>query len=172
MWLGKILTDFNGLVLFDPLVMKQHYGDTLTEGRDLFTEYITTDEGDAVLAAGLIVPVLAIDAAGYDVVVRLSTEASPLQAELVAENGVFPLRVLSRLVIADLAVLKYWMEEEGWEDVPISAGTYGVTIRAFRALDAARENILQAGYEFVLNPEPALPPVTGDTGKHMRVLEW
>jgi hypothetical protein len=71
MWRGKVITDFNGIVLFEPTLLKERYGGAIEVGRDLFTEYITTDEGDDVVTAGIVVPILAIDGAGYDIVVRL-----------------------------------------------------------------------------------------------------
>jgi hypothetical protein len=47
-----------------------------------------------------------------------------------------------------------------------------VTVRAFRQTEkkGKQSEITAAGYEFVLEPAIALPAVTGDTGKNMRVL--
>src|SRR5262245_8846252 len=130
MWTGTVITDFNGIVLFEPVLLRERYGGAIAEGTDLFTRYRTSDEGDAVLAAGLIVPVLAIDDAGYDAMIRLSSEPAYVPGQIVAENGIFPLRVKERLVIADLVVLKEWMDDLGWIDVPVSPGNYAVTVRA------------------------------------------
>lgn len=89
MWKTKIVTDFNGLVLFEPSLLKKRYGDGLVVGTDLFSRYRTSDEGDAVIREGLIVPILAIDDAEHEVVVRFSTEDSAAVGDIVAENGVF-----------------------------------------------------------------------------------
>ena len=173
MWAKMVLTDFNGLVLFAPDLLADHFGGAIPEGTDLFTRFMQTDDGDAVLAAGLIVPVLAIDDAPYTVIVRMATEQSPIAAEtVVVENGTVALAVATRVVVADLVVLKEWIDDLGWHDVDtgLEHGAYAVTVRGFRVLDAAQHTIVDAGYEFVLDPRPALPTVTADTGTKMRVM--
>ncbi|MCK6587427.1 MAG: hypothetical protein HUU21_16535 [Polyangiaceae bacterium] len=170
MWVGTVITDFNGIVLFDPDLLQKRYGGRIDEGTDLFTKFTTTDEGDVVLTEGLIVPVLAIDDAPYKVIVRRSDEAEIPAGSVVAENGIYPLRVSKRLVVADLVVLKEWTEDLGWQDVPAQAGTYAVTVRGFRNVDASGKRIIEAGYEIVLDARPMLPALTADTGKNMRVL--
>ena len=169
MYVGSISVDFNGIVLFDPDGLNRLFG-PIAEGTDLFTRFITTEEGDEVLKRGLIVPVLAIDDGEYEVVVRLPNEESPVRGSILVENGIFPFRVDRRAVLADLAVLKEWIPEMGWTNVPVPKGSYAVTIRGYTQLDPLKGEIANAGYEFVLAPVMQLPVVSGETGKNMRVL--
>ncbi|WP_375770192.1 hypothetical protein NR798_04680 [Archangium gephyra] len=173
MYLGRVDTDFNGLVLFDPSALRQHYGGRIREGTDLFTRYVSTEEGDEVLSKGLIVPVLAIDDAGYDIAVRLASEPHAPPGEVLVENGKYPLRVVEHLVVADLLVLKEWSNKfESWKETGIGPGVYAVTVRGFRniAMKGRKRQIVQAGYEFVLEPKRKLPKVSADTGMDMKVL--
>ncbi|WP_437637620.1 hypothetical protein [Sorangium sp. So ce854] len=170
MFVDTVITDYNGIVLFEPHLLQQRYGGAIEEGTDLFTRFTTTDEGDRVLAEGLIVPVLAIDDSPYKVIVRRASEPEAARGPVIVENGVFPLRVAQGLVVADLVVLREWTEGLGWKPVDVEPGSYGVTVRGFRVLDAAGSRIIEAGYEFVLEPRDALPPLTADVGKNMRVL--
>jgi hypothetical protein len=170
MFVGHVSTDFNGIVLFDPGLLRERYGGSIAPGTDLFTRYTTTDEGDAVIAAGLIVPILAIDDGGYEVIVRLTSEKSPHEEPAFVENGIYPLRIREGLVLADLAVLKEWLDDVGWQSVGMPRGRYAVTVRGFRSLDPTGHEIIRAGYEFVLNPVDSLPTPSADLGKNMRVL--
>ncbi|MGQ9609782.1 MAG: hypothetical protein ACUVWN_10780 [bacterium] len=170
MFIGTVSVDFNGIVLFDPGLLKQYYRGVIEEGTDLFTKYTTTEEGDIVLARGLIVPILAIDDAGYDIVIRLESEQMPEQKPVIVENGIYPLHIGKRLIIADLAVLSEWAEEEGWQDVDMPEGLYAVTIKGFRELDVSGKRIISAGYEFILESRDTLPEFTADLAKNMRVL--
>jgi hypothetical protein len=172
MWTGTVDTDYNGIVLFDPGLLRDRYGGAIAEGTDLFTRYTTTEEGDEVIAAGLVVPILAIDDAGYEVAVRTTGEPSPIDADTVVENGVYPLRVRDGLVIADLAVLREWVDELGWQPVGMAPGSYAVRVRGFRAIDGTGRRIERAGFEFVLDPCEVLPRPSADLGRNMRVLHW
>lgn len=75
-------------------------------------------------------------------------------------------------MLADLAVLKEWLPDIGWTRVQVTPGAYAVTIRAFRELSPDGSSLTAAGYEFVLDPRSALPPVTANTGAKFRVLNW
>ncbi len=163
-----VSVDFNGIVMFDPDRLRAFYGGTIVEGTNLFASYTTTDEGDLVLAEGLIVPVLAITDAGYPVTVRLSSEPSDACGEIVVENGVYPLRVDKRLVIADLSVIREWIDEVDWIDVPAQPGCYAVTIVGSRHV--AGGCIEDHRYESVLEPRAQLPALTADVGKNMQLL--
>jgi hypothetical protein len=169
MFVDTVSVDFNGIVLFDPDRLQDFYRG-IPDGTDLFTRFVSTEDGDAALREGFVVPVLAIDDGEYDVVVRLATEDSGARGSVLCENGVFPFRVLKRAVVADLAVLKEWIPELGWIPVPLRPGDYAVTVRGYRELDPLLREITGAGYEFVLDPVAALPAVTGEIGRNMRVL--
>jgi hypothetical protein len=119
-----------------------------------------------VLAAGLFVPVLAIDDSSYDILVRFDSEESRIPDEWVlCENGVFPLVILDALVIADLEALLKWNGAGDGNRFQFSRGTYAVRVRGFSSM-----GLESAGYEFVLKKVSRLPKVTGDTGAKMRVL--
>ncbi|WP_437715672.1 hypothetical protein WMF45_04165 [Sorangium sp. So ce448] len=170
MFIETIVVDYNGIVLFEPYLLRRRYGGAIEDGTNLFALFTTSDDGDRVLEEGLIVPVLAIDDSPYKVIVRRSSEPEIVRGTVVAENKVFPLRVAHGLVIADLVVLRDWTEGLGWKPVDVEPGNYGVTVRGFRLLDATGCRIVEAGYEFILEPQDALPVPTADVGKNMRVM--
>ncbi|WP_147451240.1 hypothetical protein [Corallococcus llansteffanensis] len=169
MFVTNVSADYNGIVLFEPTLLTKRYS-PLLDGTNLFKKFTTTDEGDEILREGLIVPVLAIDSAGYSIVVRDTDEPTGFAGcELVVENAEYALNVESRLVIADLAVLVEWASDEGWQDVDgVSPGLYSVSVRGWRRKEKAE--IVEAGYEFVLRRQAALPEVTADTGKIMQIF--
>jgi hypothetical protein len=171
MWVGTVITDANGIVLFEPTLLRAFYGGHIAEGTDLYARFLTTNEGDRVLVEGLVVPVQGIDDAGYEVVVRLSSEPFQPPGRIVMENGVFPLHIAERLVLADLAVLRSWKDDLDWRDMPGPPGFYAVTVRGFQELKPSGKAILRAGYEFVLDPRENLPALTADIGRDMKVLE-
>jgi hypothetical protein len=171
MWVGDVDVDGNGIVLFDPLVVAR-WRPNLAEGADLFTLLVTTDAGDEALEAGVFVPILAIDDGGYRVVVRSPDEPPGIDGQLVVENGTFPLAVARDVVVADLAVLRHWLPEVGWTRIPLAPGSYGVTVRGMRRMSPDGKRLDEMGYELVAKPEPHLPPVTGETGRNMRTMNW
>jgi len=170
MWVGEVLVDFNGIVLFDPSLLMSRYGGSIATGTDLFTKYTTTEEGDEVLAAGLIAPILAIDDGGYDIIIRMSQEPSSNPAPVLVTNGIYPLAVRDELVLADLVVLKEWIEGVAWQHVEMAPGNYAVMVNGFRQLNSSLNQIIKAGYEFVFDPCDTLPPPTADLAKNMNVL--
>lgn len=168
MWTGTVFVEYNGLVLFAPDRLVEFHGG-IVDGSDLFHRYMESDEGDEVLDRGLIVPVLAIDDAGYVVLVREEREAAQVpESDIVVQNGEYPFCVTKRAVVADLLALREWHAEVGWYDVQVRPGSYAVTVRGFRRKE--RGVILEAGYDFVLSARPELPRCTADTGAPMGVL--
>jgi hypothetical protein len=167
MWRGTQGTDYNGIVVFDPDALRAWCGGNIAPGTDLFHRFTASDEGDRVLELGIVVPILAIDDGGYTIIVREAGEPSPVSPWIVVENAVFPLRITRDAVLADLAVLREWHDELGWQRVPIAAGSYAVTVRGFCRRVHGR--IADAGYELELARVTELPAVTGATGKPMRV---
>jgi hypothetical protein len=165
-------TDFNGIVLFDPAALVDFYGGRIRKGTNLFRKFTTTDDGDEMLRLGIVVPVLAIDDAGYTVIVRTADESSPVESCVMMTNGAFPLYVRGEAVLADLAVFREWEYGTDWTHVPIAVGRYSVDVRGFRRLATRGRNILDAGYEFVLKPVRRLPRVTGETGMKMQTLRF
>lgn len=165
MWQVKLVVDFNGIVLFDPGVVEEVLG-RVRRGTNLFKRFTTTDEGDRVLAAGLFVPVLAIDDSSYDVFIRFVDEPSRIPDEWVLNtNGVFALRTLDSLVVADLEALLRWNGPGDGNRLQFGRGTFAVTVKGFSS-----PGLETAGYEFVLARTKRPPKVTAHTGAKMRVL--
>src|SRR5262245_33544613 len=120
----NVIVDFNGIVIFAPDKLIQFWGGHIDEGTDLYTHFMSSNDGDKVVELGIIIPILAIDDAGYTVEFYINEESNRPKAQIVFENGDFPLHVKKRLVIADLAVLKEWIENIGWLQVDVTSGYY------------------------------------------------
>ena len=169
-WKGTQLTDYSGIVLFDPDGLTQFYG-RIRKGANLFKRFTTTTDGDAMLKLGIVVPILAIDDAGYTVIIRDASEPSPVEPYVIVTNETYPLHVTREAVLADLAVFRDWEVDLDWQRVPIPVGRYAVTIRGFRRMAKTKRKILDAGYELVLRRVRRLPPVSANTGAKMRTLK-
>lgn len=168
----EVGVEYNGLVLYDPQTVADYYGGGPRDGENLFARYTTTDEGDAVLAAGLIVPVLAIDDAGYEVVVRMAGERHPFDEFVVHRNHGFALLVTRRALVTDLYSLMDWSAPASAEyaELDVAPGAYRVDVDAF-SRHVPGEGIVAAGYLFTFTPRATLPPVEADAGAYMRVLD-
>ena len=100
----NIITDYNGIVLFDPTTLASCFGGVIKDGMNILEQATKTETGDVI---------------------------SDL---IVIENGSFPLQVSSKLIITDMAVLVEWEKDLGWETVLLPLGYYAVTIRGFREI--------------------------------------
>ncbi len=169
-WKGTQLTDYNGIVLFDPDGLNQFYGRIRT-GTNLFKRFTTTTDGDEILARGIVVPILAIDDAGYTIIIRNAAEPSPIDPYVIVTNETYPFHVTREAVLADLAVFREWEANLDWQRVPIPIGKYAVSVRGFRRMAKTKRKILDAGYELVLRRVRKLPPVSANTGAKMRTLK-
>jgi len=167
-----ISVESNGIVLFDKKVFLEYFNGHIAEGENLFKRFLETDEGDAVLKAGLIVPILAIDDLGYDVIIKYKEERCPETKHVRLKNGIFPISIVERACIADLYSLMNWKNSisTDFDYVDIEPGLYGVEILGYR-IDDAGGNIEKAGYIFSFKREAHLPELTGKTGKPMRLLD-
>lgn len=163
-----LTVDFNGIVLFDPDRLETFFGGRIDPGTDLWTRFTTTDDGDAVLSQGIVVPILGLNDGTYDVIVRHEAEASPVSDPVIVENGVFPLQVDRRAVLCDLAVFLDWERDVGWHDAAVDPASYGVTVCGFRAIEDGR--VVRCGFEFVLARAEALPDLTASLETDMQVL--
>jgi hypothetical protein len=126
-----VITDFNGVVIFDPDRLIQFCGGHIDEGADLFTRFMTSNDGDKVIEQGIIIPILAIDDAGYSVEFYIDEKSDRPKEQIVFENGDFPLYIEKKLVLADLAVLKEWIEGLDWTYLDIPPGYFKATVRGF-----------------------------------------
>ena len=162
-------TDFNGLVIFEPTRLVASFGVCIEENTDLFTLFTTTDKGDMVLREGIVVPILAITDAGYTVEFYIDESSKRPASCIKFENGVFPLKVDERLVLADLIVFKEWSWDTDWIDVDVPPGVYAATVRGFTEYDK-NGHIEDAGYEILLRSCDTLPELTGATDVNSQVL--
>ncbi|UKE68209.1 hypothetical protein K8O61_11890 [Xanthomonas cerealis pv. cerealis] len=163
----KLSVDFNGLVLFDPSRLSDHYGG-LEVGRNLWADFTATEKGDEVVRQGIIVPLLGINDGLYDICVRAVNESTKWDVEQLKENGVFPLHVSNRVVIADLALFLEWYPNEGWFDLDIMPGFYEVDILAYRKVVGGV--VESCGYDFVLKESKDIPAMSAVLDKDMQVL--
>jgi hypothetical protein len=53
-----VITDFNGIVIFDPDRLIQFWGGHIDEGADLFTHFRSSNDGGKVIEQGIIIPIL------------------------------------------------------------------------------------------------------------------
>jgi hypothetical protein len=163
------IVDFAGIVLFDPELLAEYFG-AISEGDNLYKIFTTTDDGEKVVEKGIVVPILGINDSNYEIHLRWGNEPSLIPDDLfILENGIFPLHIKSKLVIADMAVLVEWIAGMGWtyiSDVP--PGFYEANIKAFRKIESGE--VTRFGFEIVLNPSNALPEMSGDLEKDMQVL--
>lgn len=168
----EVSVEYNGIVIYDPSVLAAHYGGGPPEGTNLFQRYVTTDEGDEVLRAGVVVPVLAIDDAGSEVVVRTAGEAYSHDAHVVHRNHGFALRVAEAALVTDLYSLIDWSPPASaeWHALELAAGLYRVDVDAFSQYEPGR-GIVSAGYIFTFDRRAEVPEVTADTGAYMRVFD-
>jgi len=165
----NVITDFNGIVIFEPDRLIQFWGGQIQEGTDLYTHFMSSDDGDEVINRGIIIPILAITDAGYGVEFYINEKSDRAPKEIVFENGIYPLHVKSRLVLADLAVLKEWIENLGWIFVDVPRGYYGVIIRGF-AHENRKGHIVDCGYEAILESKRSLPKYTATQEANCQVL--
>lgn len=169
---GEVDAAYNGLVLYDPATLEAFYGGSIPDESNLVDRYTTSGEGDEVLAAGCLVPVLAITDDGYTVHVYLSETWQPAPGvRHVCENSTFALRVSERAVVVPVAQLFEWYAEYARDGlaVDILPGAYSVKVIGWNKLGPHRE-IEEAGYTFELWPASELPEVTADVGRDMTVL--
>lgn len=165
----RVTVDYNGIVLFDPDALIQYFGGTIHEGENILERLTTTDDGEAVIAAGIALPILGINDSTYEVLIRYGSESCEIDCPIIVENGVFPMKVAGRLVIADLAVLAEWTDDLGWQKVLIAPGDYGVTVRGFRSIN--KSQVVRFGYELVFEPMKQLPAMSASLEKNIQVLE-
>jgi len=167
----NVITDFNGIVIFDPDRLIQFWGGNIDEGTDLYTHFMSSDDGDKVIELGIIIPILAIDDAGYTVEFYINEISNRPKGQIVFENGAFPLHVKKRLVIADLAVFKEWIDNLGWIQVDVPPGYYKAAIRGFCKKNR-KGHITDAGYEVILKSTKSLPKFTGslDVDNHVLLI--
>ena len=165
----SIIVDFNGIVIFDPLLLGALYPE-VGHGENLYRRFTQTPEGDDVVKQGIVVPIIGINDSIYRVLIRDEAEQSPVDSDLiVVSNYAFPLRIASQAVITDLASLLEWNPEEEWQKMNIPPGNYSVRINGFRNI--MNNEVVDFGFEVVLTGCECLPQFSASLVKNMQFLE-
>ncbi|MCE3606592.1 hypothetical protein LXA47_23760 [Massilia sp. P8910] len=165
----EVVVDFGGIVVFDDKGLQAYFGH-IGEGDNLYTRFTTGDDGDKVVAQGIVIPIIGVNDSIYRVLVRMDGEPSAVPDELIiVRNASFPLRVTGRLIIADLAVFLEWYPEEGWQRIDVPHGCYAAAVNGFRKVE--NNVVVDFGFEIVLTQADALPPMTAQLQQNMQVLE-
>lgn len=160
----SVTVDRNGLVLFEPTLLRKWFGGPIPESTNLLRRFTSSDDGEAITALGAAVPILGLNDSTYEVHVRESGDRSLVDEPIVFENGVFPVHVVDRVVLADAAVLEEWQDDAGWHRIALGPGFYALTIRGFQSADITR-----CGFELVFEPTSTLPATTGSFATSMQV---
>ncbi|MDQ1924539.1 hypothetical protein [Massilia pseudoviolaceinigra] len=165
----EVVVDFGGIVVFDDKGLQAYFGN-IAEGDNLYRRFTSTDDGDKVVEQGIVIPIIGVNDSSYRVSVRMAGEPSVVPDELIiVRNASFPLRVTGRLIIADLAVFLEWYPEEGWQQIDIAPGCYAAAVNGFRKVE--NNVVVDFGFDIVLTPADALPPMSASLQQNMQVLE-
>lgn len=163
--------DFNGIVLFEPERLVNYFGGSIADGQNVYKAFTSSPAGEEVVERGIITPILGINDGLYKVFVRLNWEKQAVANDLITfENSEFPFEVGEKasIALADLAVLREWEDETGWNRIPMAPGHYSVLIRGFRRIENGA--VQECGYEFVLSPRATLPSLTASLDQNSQVL--
>lgn len=165
----EIVVDFNGIVIFDPALLRDFYPG-IDRGENLYRRFTQTEDGDKVVAQGIIVPITGINDSIYKVVVRSKDERSSIDPDLIVfSNSSFPLRIENYAVIADMASLLEWHPDEEWQRLGLQPGEYAIEINGFRKIE--NRVVVDFGFEVVWSSCGALPEFSGSLSQNMQVLE-
>jgi len=132
----EVFAELGGFVLSDPGELDRHHGGSAS-GLDLLELYGTSDEGDAVAAGGLAIPVLGLEAGYYTLVVRGAEATAHLTGPPRLVSSGWVLHVVSdRLCLSGAGYLKRWdpngprilhpVVPAGWYEVEVRCGFGGV----------------------------------------------
>ena len=165
----ELIVDFNGIVIFDPSVLAGYFCE-INLGDNLYARFVGSDEGERVVEQGIVLPVLGLDDGIYSIILRTDKEPRGIDPKtIIVSNATFPLKIVTKAVISDMATLREWAPGENWREVMLSPGNYAVTVNGFRVI--ARREIIDFGFEFVFEETEELPTLSGSLAKNMQVLE-
>lgn len=163
----KIDIDYNGIVFFDPLTVRD-VDNSLETGTNLLERYTTTDAGDEVLRKGAFVPILAIDAGTYVLEIINGDLPDELEKYDTVLNADYALKVTERAYVSDLDTLMDWNgRPHKCIKLDLVPGFYKVSVVGFRKCSS--DELIEAGYKVYFCRVETLPNITADTGKNMRV---
>lgn len=164
----EVITDYNGIVLFDPVLLKNCLNRKIPPGENIFEVFSSTSLGDEVLKKGIVLPIMAIDDGGYQINISINESYERPESEIVFTNGIYPLHVASQLIVSDLAVLREWYECEDWIETGIPKGMYSVSLVGF---SQHKEGVItNCGYDVNLTSEGYLPTLTANLEMSNQVM--
>ncbi|PYD86041.1 hypothetical protein DNF23_45640 [Pseudomonas syringae pv. pisi] len=165
----ELIVDFNGIVIFDPSVLAGYFCE-INLGDNLYARFVGSDEGERVVEQGIVLPVLGLDDGICSIILRTDKEPRGIDPKtIIVSNATFPLKIVTKAVISDMATLREWAPGENWREVMLRPGNYAVTVNGFRVI--ARREIIDFGFEFVFEETAELPTLSGALEKNMQVLE-
>jgi hypothetical protein len=160
--------DFNGIVVFAYPDLLRFFGGRIETGRNILEAFTTTALGEAVLDAGVVVPIVNLDDGGYRVRLLDAAPAEPARRQVVFSDAGYALRVTQELFVTDVAVFWDWEDRLGWTKVDIAPGAYAVTVQGVRHLD--EQGAVEAtGFDLILEPRAELPRRTAAPRADSRV---
>jgi len=165
----EINTDYNGLVLFDPVVLKSIWPHEIVENDNIFESLMSSDLGDLVTTKGAVIPIIAIDDGGYTINLSVDGDIERNDKSILFQNGAFPIEVRSTLFLADLAVFREWEENTDWINTKIAPGFYSVTLRGYCEKNSKNE-IEDCGFDILLVTTGSLPIYSADSNQNNRVM--
>ena len=157
----EVFSELNGFVLCDPSALDRHHGGT-ARGLDLLTMYSTSEQGDAVAAAGIAIPVIGLEADWYTLAVRhVETATLLVEPPLLVSTGWVLCVEAERLCLSGAGYLTRWdPENEKVLRPSVPSGWYEVEIHCGFGKSDRSETVV----EFVLNPVSERPTFAADLG--------
>ncbi|MFY1649577.1 hypothetical protein ACN27J_01595 [Solwaraspora sp. WMMB762] len=141
----------HGFVLLDPARLDRHLGAD-SAGRDLLELLTTTDAGDAVVRAGIAIPLMGVDVGYYTVLVRHVADAAPWPAPAPSSPGGVLGTETGSLLLCGVGYLTRWTPgHPRHRRVSVPPGWYTTDIRRYDHAEGTDD----AAYEFLLTPTPA-----------------
>ena len=160
--------DFNGIVVFAYPDLLRFFGGRIEVGRNILEAFTTTDLGDAVLDAGVVVPIGNLDDGGYRVRLLDAPPAESAQRRVVFSDAGYALRVTQELFVTDVAVFWDWEDRLGWTKVDVAPGAYAVTVEGVQHLDE-HGTVEASGFDLILERRDELPRRTATPRADSRV---
>lgn len=107
----ELIVDFNGIVIFDPSVLAGYFCE-INLGDNLYARFVGSDEGERVVEQGIVLPVLGLDDGICSIILRTDKEPRGIDPKtIIVSNATFPLKIVTKAVISDMATLREWAQE-------------------------------------------------------------
>ena len=161
--------ELGGFALVDPSRLAEFYHGQV-QGRDLLTEFTTTERGEKVPTEGIVVPLLGVAPGFYRIIVRSSSEPSAIATPLVESRGWVLCAHTGKLVLSALGYLARWDNEHPQHRrIEVEPGWYEVEILGC-PLEAS-EGDEDGVYEIVLIKVEKRPTYKASTIQSLSLLD-